>query len=264
MPIFPSSRLGTGHIPDREDVRDDRMTPTFGAGYVGVSSDMRGLAPILNQGATNSCVAHAIITSLMIREKVAGVFPIVQPSRLALYWNARAQHGSQRFDKGTIIREAFKVLAKIGVPDESQHPFSEFSLTVNRQPPISSYIKGHMRSGGRYVKIYDRGDARLAAIRLALGNSLPVTFGTLVTQAFTQARGTTVLQKPDGSSPTVGGHAMTIVGDSPKEGAFIVQNSWGQGWGDGGYGHMSYDYILWDMTRDLWCVDGWKRIQGTK
>jgi C1A family cysteine protease len=224
---------------------------------------MRGFAPILNQGATNSCVAHAVITSLMIREKVAGVFPIVRPSRLALYWNARAQHGSQRFDQGTIIREAFKVLHKIGVPDETLHPFSEFSLKVNKQPPISSYIKGHMRSGGRYVKIYDHGDDRLAAIRLALGNQLPVTFGTRVTQAFTQIRGTNVVHRPDGTSPVVGGHAMCIVGDRPQDRAFIVQNSWGPEWGDGGYCYMSYDYILWDITRDLWCVDGWKRIQSS-
>jgi Papain family cysteine protease len=36
------------------------------------------------------------------------------------------------------------------------------------------------------------------------------------------------------------GHAITIVGYTPK--GFIFKNSWGTGWGDAGYGFMSYDY----------------------
>lgn len=42
-----------------------------------------------------------------------------------------------------------------------------------------------------------------------------------------------------------GGHAVTIVGYN-KDG-FIIKNSWGTGWGDAGYGVVSYDY------HKLWC-----------
>jgi C1A family cysteine protease len=259
VPIFPTARHGFGHLPDREDVRDDRFTAAFGADRAGGSLDMRGLAPVLDQGGTSSCVAHAVATAILIREAVAGVYPIVPPSRLALYWNARYQHGGQRSDSGTYIREAFKVLAKIGVPHEALHPFSTFTLTVNRQPPIKSYIEGHKRSGGRYVRIDSYGSDRIADIRAALRNRLPVVFGTLVSEDFLRLRGNTVAQAPTAAARIAGGHAMVVVGDDPQRG-FIVQNSWGRGWGDNGYCVLSYDYVTSGITRDLWCVDGWKRI----
>lgn len=37
-----------------------------------------------------------------------------------------------------------------------------------------------------------------------------------------------------------GGHAVTIVGYTSN--AFIFKNSWGAGWGDAGYGYLSFDY----------------------
>jgi len=45
-----------------------------------------------------------------------------------------------------------------------------------------------------------------------------------------------------------GGHAMLIVGyeddaSIPGGGAFIVRNSWGGEWGDGGYGRLPYAYV---------------------
>ena len=45
-----------------------------------------------------------------------------------------------------------------------------------------------------------------------------------------------------------GGHAMLLVGyeedmSIPGGGAFIVRNSWGGDWGDGGYGRLPYAYV---------------------
>ena len=45
-----------------------------------------------------------------------------------------------------------------------------------------------------------------------------------------------------------GGHEVLLVGyeDDPREkggGRFIVRNSWGAEWGDGGYGAVSYAYV---------------------
>ena len=52
----------------------------------------------------------------------------------------------------------------------------------------------------------------------------------------------------DGSQPGDGGHMVTLVGwddakavpGAPGTGAWYCKNSWGAGWGDGGYFHLSY------------------------
>jgi C1A family cysteine protease len=35
-------------------------------------------------------------------------------------------------------------------------------------------------------------------------------------------------------------------------GNFLIKNSWGTGWGDGGYAYFDPSYITWDQTQDLW------------
>jgi len=41
-------------------------------------------------------------------------------------------------------------------------------------------------------------------------------------------------------STVIGGHAVSLVGYTKK--GFIVRNSWGTEWGDGGYAHASNSY----------------------
>ena len=39
-----------------------------------------------------------------------------------------------------------------------------------------------------------------------------------------------------------GSHAMVAVGFDDDRNAFRIQNSWGRGWGEGGYGWVGYDF----------------------
>lgn len=59
----------------------------------------------------------------------------------------------------------------------------------------------------------------------------------LVQRNFT-THGRGVYNNPNG--PIVGGHAMVVVGYDDKINAFKVMNSWGKGWGESGFGWISY------------------------
>ena len=64
----------------------------------------------------------------------------------------------------------------------------------------------------------------------------------------------------------LGGHAVLAVGyDSEIEvnrdadgkiekGAFIIKNSWGEKWGDGGFAYLPFHYVLNQLAVDLWTI----------
>ena len=53
----------------------------------------------------------------------------------------------------------------------------------------------------------------------------------------------------------IGGHAVAAVGyDDPRQ-RFIVRNSWGRSWGEGGYCTMPYAYLLDSgLSDDFWTI----------
>jgi len=90
-----------------------------------------------------------------------------------------------------------------------------------------------------------------------LASGYPFVFGFSVYESFESPllAATGVAQLPGPGERLVGGHAVVAVGYDQPSGRFIVRNSWGSGWGMGGYFTMPYQYLTDPMlAADFWTI----------
>lgn len=251
---------GLGWTPNPEDSRD---YSTESLGLHETRKRGNSLLPLLrvrvNQGSIPSCVGNAPIVPIMIRERIKGLTPEV-PSRLFMYFNSRRMDDDPVTLSGTYIRSCFKMIQKLGVPDEKYWPYSTKTSTVNRRPGWGAYSQSYHRIGGKYYTIQSYGDERLYEIRQAIDSGYPVVFGTMVDKAFLSSKGPVEVTRP--SNNIVGGHAMAITGYQIRDGKWYLEivNSWGSGWRNNGTVFFHEDYIRWSRTHDLTIFRGWASI----
>ena len=92
-------------------------------------------------------------------------------------------------------------------------------------------------------------------------------FGFTVYNSYNQATPANkgAIPYPAKGDRVAGGHAVVAVGyddalqiknGSAKAtvGALLIRNSWGAGWGDGGYGWLPYEYVLKGLATDWWSL----------
>jgi len=83
-----------------------------------------------------------------------------------------------------------------------------------------------------------------------LSRPLPVSVAVEITEQWFDAPGG-VIELPKSRDEIVGAHCFCIVGYSREKGGFTFVNSWGQKWGDGGFGILPVGYF------DQHLVEAW-------
>jgi hypothetical protein len=246
---------------DLPDPRDHVFAAPRTGAAVPESFSMRAhVKRVLDQDASSSCVANAYAQAVAITEDMAGL-PYDPISRLYLYSCARAITGDEFNDGGTQLRNGAKALQVMGAPPESCWPFD--LSKVNAIPGIKPHMLAHPRRGGSYSRITGTGDALIQQVKVAISSGYPVVFGTLTNDAFMNCSGPELIARPGPYDAIAGAHALCIDGYDP-DGVEIV-NSWGDSaWGDHGFARLSWDYMTWDQTYDLWLVRSWVRIQEAR
>lgn len=207
--------------------------------------------PVYDQGQLGSCTANAIAGALQFDEIKEGKADPFVPSRLFIYYNERVIEHSVGSDSGAQIRDGVKVVAKLGVPPETDWPYNIGEFT--EKPPEVAYTDAKRERVSNYLRI----PQAAAQLKACLANGFPFVFGFTVYESFEgpDVAKTGVMRMPQPSEQVVGGHAVCAVGFDDSKSTFIVRNSWGDTWGDKGYFYMPYAYMLDPhLASDFWTM----------
>lgn len=247
-----------GWIPDLPDHRDLRYAaPRVPAGLPRKVDLRKAMPPVYDQGELGSCTANAIGAAVQFARRQAKQRPDFVPSRLFVYYNERTIEGSVGQDAGASLRDGMKAIAKLGVTSEDQPSKAwNWPYAVDRfaeRPPRPAFTFGQ----DHQAMVYRRVEQAASQMKGCLAEGFPFVFGFSVYQSFESpvvGRGG-VVPMPGPKEKAVGGHAVLAVGYDDASQRFIVRNSWGAGWGKGGYCTMPYAYVGDpDLAADLWTV----------
>ena len=84
-----------------------------------------------------------------------------------------------------------------------------------------------------------------------------MVFGFAVYESFEdeEVKATGVIPLPGINERCYGGHATVLCGYDDDTKCFTVRNSWGEGWGDRGYGYLPYAFVIDpDCCDDFWVI----------
>lgn len=207
------------------------------------------------QGSVGSCTANAAVGALeyIFRDRLTKKFlwffkSFQELSRLFVYWNTRDLEGTTDFDSGASIRETIKALAKFGTCYEKHWPYDESAWS--KKPTEKCYKEALKFELTGYYRVNN-----LLEVLNALAQRHPVEFGSTLHKSFESVRGDGMVPVPKAGEITIGGHAMLAVGYDLDRKYILVRNSWGTGWGLGGYCKMPFDYFTFGRdVDDFWVV----------
>jgi len=240
-----------GWIPDLPDQRDFPYTQ-----YEAVIPVLRGHAdlrvnctPVENQGKLGSCTACALVGNLEYI-KLRSLKRIINFSKLFLYYNERVITRQQGTDSGASLRDGIKTLRKTGDCLETLWPY--VVAKFRDKPTPLCYRDAGAYQITSYYRLHSLND-----MKHTLASGYPFVFGFAVYESFESKRtGTTgIVSMPAPRERVIGGHAVCAVGYDEGKRWFIIRNSWGPRWGDGGYFYLPYDYISRaSLAADFWTI----------
>ena len=239
-------------VPDRLDLRDRPYMPPV-AVIPGQQLGSQFGIPVLDQKDTNACTGFALASVVYHLQRAAKhKAEECRVSPFMLYAMARRYDefpGNPDADNGSSARGAMKGWFKYGACDSDLWPTEKVP-----KPVIQAKDDWWLDAVRRPLGAYYRLDMRSVTDMHVALNEVGILYVTAVCHAGwdtgdgVKAKGIwhIPIQKV---KPNDGGHAFVIVGYN-RDG-FIIQNSWGTGWGTGGRAVLQYEDWL-ENAMDCW------------
>lgn len=209
--------------------------------------------PIRDQGKRPTCAAFTGIRAM--ETLINGKGKELDLSEQYFYWSSKPK--CQRFPcarRGSWISNAYASSVnsrQTDIPLDRDCPYRKTPVQGNEtQIPLSQQCDRGVAKVEKFRKLYS-----LDELYTALSNNSPIIAGFKLSPNFYRTKGLVTYQdsfKRGSTDSHAAGHALLLIGHMKlppkmhnKEGkiCFVVANSWGEGWGRGGFGCLTESWV---------------------
>lgn len=254
--LFNRSSPVGGLRKQKVDERDKEHFPSsvITGGSDGV--DLRDEMPeVTNQGAYNSCTAHAI--GAVVQHHLKDYLNVSNKefnfSELYQWFYHREFENRGIGNVGCLLRDGFKAINAFGFVDEKWHSNDS---SFDKEPSDSAFVAGALARD--LLLPYMKGYYYFNKWRYVnvLLEGKPFVFGLKVDSSFQRLRKSSCYVTSLSNRGFY--HAMVCVGFKVVDDVryLIVRNSWGSSWGDRGHCYLKEDLFLRGF-RDGGGFDNW-------
>lgn len=187
---------------------------------------------IFDQQTQGSCKANQIVGALQMMSNMFGV-DLPDLSRQQLYNDTRAIMGTFNTDSGSSTYAAEKAAMTIGIADESSFTYGLSNLYAKPSDSVHAEAADMKVQGFTHASEYGNSGFYATWIGDKLMQGKPVLVDAYVHYGFG-------IDPNSFLNPINAGHAYLIVGIDYTARTYTVQNSWGEGWANGGYGTIKF------------------------
>lgn len=205
---------------------------------------------VKNQQVKETCVAHALSSAMEILSRYynGSMF-----SKYSTVFSYGARSEGQYEGEGMYISEALANLKEFGLPKETGNfsfnlNYKEAKKYVEENPALFDQAKEHKISG--YARVRTENEM----MKALYFQKTPIIVGMSIYESFYNVNATGIVPKPKENEKCYGGHAMIITGwtEIDDEPYWVVQNSWGNYFGDNGFCYIPF--ACDDLFYEKWVI----------